>query len=51
MDPEIEGPEYEDPNMNPGNPGNGGNDHGGSGAEDSSIGAPRGVKPGLGGNP
>ena len=48
MDPEIKGPEYEDTNTDPGN---GGNDHRGSGVEDSSIGVPRGVEPGLRGNP
>ena len=50
MDLRLEGHEDEDPNTDPGNSGNGGIHHGENGAEDFSIGMPRGDEPGLRGN-
>ena len=50
-DHELEGSKDKDLNMDPGNLVDGGNDHGGNGAEDPPIGAPRGFEPGLRGNP
>ena len=51
VDHELKGPKDEDLNIDPVNFGDGGNDYRGNGVEDPPIGVPRGVEPGLGGNP
>ena len=51
MDLGHKGPKEENPNTDSGNRGNGGIDFEDNGAEDLSIGVPRGDEPGLRGNP
>ena len=51
MDPELEEPEDEGLHMGPGNFSDGGNNHEGNGVGNPPIGVPRGIEPGLRGNP